>query len=60
MEACAMTLITCEVDLLSCDGSELDTASAKKEWMIEAKKEWMIEVKKEWMIEAAEDWGLAA
>jgi hypothetical protein len=52
MEACAMTLITCQVDLLSCDGSELDTASAKKEWMIEAKKEWMIE--------AAENWGLAA
>jgi hypothetical protein len=60
MEACAMTLITSHVDLLNCDDSELDSASVKKEWMIEVKKEWMIEVKKEWMIEPAEDWGLAA
>lgn len=55
-----MTFITRHVDLLSCEDSELDSASVKKEWMIEAKKEWMIEVKKERMIEPAEDWGLAA
>jgi hypothetical protein len=60
MEACAMTLSTCHVALLTCDDFELDTTSAKKEWMIEAKKEWMVEGKKEWMIEPAEGWGLAA
>lgn len=47
-----MTLITRHVDLSNCDDSELDSASVKKEWMIE--------VKKEWMIEPAEDWGLGA